>query len=51
MADFLTKPGSQREVLDELIEDNVFRHTLNKNILVKYLTDGISIWKLTTMEI
>ena len=30
VADVLTKQGSKREFLNELMEDNVFKHALNK---------------------
>ena len=37
--------------MDELKEDYVFRHALNKNKLVKYLNDEITIKNLNPKEL
>ena len=50
VADVLTKQGSRREVLDELIRNNIFQHALNKDNLVKYENDEISIKNLSTKK-
>ena len=48
VADILTKQGPKREVLEELMEDNIFKHALNKNNLVEYINDEITIKNQTT---
>ena len=50
VADVLSKQGSRRNISNELMADNVFRHALNTGNLVKYLNDEITIKNLTTME-
>ena len=37
------KQGSKREVLDELMDKNIFRNALDKNKLVKYVNEELSI--------
>ena len=39
----MTKQGSRREEMDELMERNVFEQAQNKDNLVKYVNDEISI--------
>ena len=46
----MTKKDPWRVVLDELMEDNIFRHVFDKNYLVKYMTDEINIKNLTNEE-
>ena len=39
VADVFTKQGSQREVLDEIVTNNMFKHAKNEDNMV-YLDDG-----------
>ena len=50
IVDVLTKQGSTREDMHELIENNVFEQALNKENLVRYLNEEISIKILTMKE-
>ena len=50
VADVLTKQGSFKESLDEIIKDNKFRHAQNKDNLVVYENDEITIKNLVTKE-
>ena len=43
MADVLTKKGSRREVLDEIIKDNEFRNAHTKDNRVTYEGDEFKI--------
>ena len=48
VADVFTKQGSQREVLDEIVLENVFKHAKNKDNLVCFEDDEIKIKNLAT---
>ena len=48
VADVFTKQGSQREVLDEIVLQNIFKHAKNKDNLVWYKDDEIKIENLAT---
>merc|ERR1712105_492971 len=48
VADVFTKQGSQREALDEIVLDNVFRHAQTRDNLVVFEDDEIKIKNLTT---
>ena len=50
IADVLTKQGSRREEMDALMERNVFGQAQNKDNLVKYVNDEISIKNLTMKQ-
>ena len=43
----LTKQGSRREDMDSLMEKNVFEQAQNKDNLVKFVNDEISIKNMT----
>ena len=48
VADVFTKQGSQREALDEIVLDNVFRHAQTVDNLVLFKTEEIQIKNLVT---
>ena len=48
VADVFTKQGSQRETLDEIVLENVFRHAQNEDNLVLYDNEEIQIKNLVT---
>jgi hypothetical protein len=50
VADVLTKQGSYKDSLDEIIKENRFRHAQNKDNLVTYENDEITIKNLTTKK-
>ena len=47
VADVFTKQGSQREVLDEIVMENVFKHAKNEDNMVCLEDDEIKIKNLT----
>ena len=48
VADVFTKQGSQRESLDEIVLENVFRHAQTEDNLVVYENEEIRIKNLVT---
>ena len=48
VADVFTKQGSQRESLDEIVLENVFRHAQTEDNLVVYKNEEIRIKNLVT---
>ena len=50
LADVFIKYEVRRKVLDDLIEDIFSKHTLNKNNLINYVNDKITIKNETTKE-
>ena len=48
VADVFTKQGSQREALDEIVKDNIFRHTQMMDNLVLFEDEEIKIRNLVT---
>ena len=50
VADVLTKQGSKREALNEIMKDNIFCHAHNKDNLVRFENEDITIKNLTTKE-
>ena len=47
VADVLTKQGSRRDEIEEIMIVNYFRNTLDENNFVKYRKGGIKIENLT----
>ena len=50
VADILTKQGSKREALDEIMVTNEFRHAQTEDNLVKYEEDEFKIRNLVTKK-
>ena len=48
VADIFTKQGSQREALDEIVLDNIFRHVQTVDNLVLFENEEIQIKNLVT---
>ena len=48
VADVLTKQGSKREVLEDIVERNYFKNAQDENNLVKCIDGEIAIRNLTT---
>ena len=48
VADVFTKQGSQREALDEIVQDNIFRHVQTMDNLVLFEDEEIKIKNLVT---
>ena len=50
VADILTKQGSKREALEEIIKENFFAQAKNKDNMVVFENEEITIKNLTTKE-
>ena len=50
VADILTKQGSRREALEEILVRNVFRHAQTEDNLVRYEEDEFKIHNLVTKK-
>ena len=50
MADVFTKQGSKRDMLEEIVKKNKFRHAKTKDNLAVFDNDEFKVWNLVTQK-
>ena len=50
IADIFTKQDSKREVLEEIVRENKFKHALSRKNLMVYEEEEFKVWNLVTKK-